>query len=505
MHTFHLKSNKGRTFLILMLLFPLFAQSQRSSCANSDFSDGTFANWVGFTSVYPYDTPGTNIGTPQSPYPSPPYYYNMGLVPGRHTIITTATSDPITCGNVMTLPPGEKQCVRLGNGGKGTWGNGIEWQREFLEYNFSITPRNSLVIYKYAAVLQDPVPHHDKSIKPRFIVSVINSQGKITDSLCGINAVFADSSALFHVCDQRIADSLGANIENEGNIIYTDWTTVAVDLRGYIGQNIKLRFETWDCGLGGHFGYAYLTAKCQEMKITANACIPGGIVTLRAPEGFTYKWLPSGQVTQSITITNAKAGDSAYVELTSVNGCKTFLKKFLFQDFPTADFDIDSMVCAGIPVHFTDKSGGDNEHWDWDFGDGSTDTIQNPVHIYSTKGIYSVRLAVRTADACTDSVATSLYICPGTAINDIEQLLIAHVYPNPSSGLFKLEIDPSTKGTIQVEISDLLGRIVYSEKNIVKNGLLQKDLDIKAQPDGIYFLTIKSAECSKVMKLIKKS
>ncbi|HSH67151.1 MAG TPA: hypothetical protein VLB84_15490, partial [Bacteroidia bacterium] len=66
-----------------------------SSCANSDFSAGDFTNWVGHTSIYPYNTPNSDVSTS-----SIAYYYNVGIVPGRHTIITTATPDPFTCGNV---------------------------------------------------------------------------------------------------------------------------------------------------------------------------------------------------------------------------------------------------------------------------------------------------------------------------------------------------------------------------------------------------------------------
>ncbi len=497
---------KGLTFLILLIGFPFFIRAQHNTCENSDFSSGTFANWTGYTSVYPYNTPGTNIGTPQSPYPSPAYYYKQGIVSGRHTIITTATPDPFTCGKVMTLPPGEKQCVRLGNGGLGPWGNGVTWQREYLTYDFTITPNNALVIYKYVAVLQDPFPHHEKPIKPRFIVSLRDTQDKGIDSLCTMREIYADSIAsMMHSCSESVADSLGGKTESPGDILYSDWTTIGLDMRPYIGKTVHLKFETWDCGLGGHFGYAYLTAKCAEMKINASTCAPGGSVTLTAPEGFSYKWLPSGEITQSIVINNAKMGDSASVELTSSNGCKSFLTTKLFTNFPTANFDVDSMLCVGQPIHFTDKSLSVNEYWNWNFGDGSIDSVQNPVHTYSTKGNYSVRLVVRNSDGCADSIVRIINICPALDVHDQGQTLAIRAYPNPSTGLYKLEIGQANIANVQVQIADVLGRVVYAENNSVKNGSLQKELDIKEQPDGIYFLTIKTPEYSKVIKLIKKN
>jgi len=56
-----------------------------------------------------------------------------------------------------------------------------------------------------------------------------------------------------------------------------------------------------------------------------------------------------------------------------------------------------------MPISFTtdttavmsNPSGGDTliiDNWEWDFGDGTTDTIQNPIHSYVTYGNYTVCL-----------------------------------------------------------------------------------------------------------------
>ncbi|MGV8110124.1 PKD domain-containing protein [Methanospirillum sp.] len=49
---------------------------------------------------------------------------------------------------------------------------------------------------------------------------------------------------------------------------------------------------------------------------------------------------------------------------------------------------------APLTVAFSDKSVGDMSSWVWDFGDGSISEEQNPVHIYSKPGIYTVSLLV---------------------------------------------------------------------------------------------------------------
>lgn len=49
---------------------------------------------------------------------------------------------------------------------------------------------------------------------------------------------------------------------------------------------------------------------------------------------------------------------------------------------------------APLTVHFTDQSTGNPTSWLWDFGDGNTDTVQNPVHTYENIGEFSVKLTI---------------------------------------------------------------------------------------------------------------
>jgi len=47
-----------------------------------------------------------------------------------------------------------------------------------------------------------------------------------------------------------------------------------------------------------------------------------------------------------------------------------------------------------LEVQFTDESAGDFDTWSWDFGDGDTSDEQNPVHIYTHPGPFTVSLGV---------------------------------------------------------------------------------------------------------------
>ena len=82
-----------------------------------------------------------------------------------------------------------------------------------------------------------------------------------------------------------------------------------------------------------------------------------------------------------------------------------------------AGFDIsNSEIYIGTEIQFNDNSYGDNiTSWQWDFeNDGTYDsTEQNPVYIYSSPGLYSVKLTVSN-ESSTDSSTRSDYIYVNT-------------------------------------------------------------------------------------------
>src|SRR5690554_5511217 len=55
------------------------------------------------------------------------------------------------------------------------------------------------------------------------------------------------------------------------------------------------------------------------------------------------------------------------------------------EEVPTADFNFSqSESCADAPIHFTDNSTGADLTYLWNFGDGQTSTVKNPIHSFST-------------------------------------------------------------------------------------------------------------------------
>jgi hypothetical protein len=78
-----------------------------------------------------------------------------------------------------------------------------------------------------------------------------------------------------------------------------------------------------------------------------------------------------------------------------------------------------------------------------------------------------------------------------------------HLFPNPNSGDFTLFI-PQIEGQAQIDIYDLLGRLVYSEKSRewVNHAIEVKNLDLAS---GNYFVRLSSGNQNYLSKLSIKN
>jgi hypothetical protein len=311
-------------------------------------------------------------------------------------------TDPNTCNQVPVVSPfGGNFSARLGNPARNS-------RAESLSYTYTVTPNSTLFTYQYAVVFEDP--GHTDDEQPRFETQVIAGGQPIPCTQYMVSA--ASNLPGFQSCPG--IDWQG----NPINIVYRNWSTVGVDLSAYIGQSVTLEFQTGDCDLGAHFGYAYIDAiGCQPMEIEVLYCVNDTVATLTAPPGFAeYLW-STGETTQSITI-DPQNYNQITCTLTSFSGCIAILTTNVNPADPQVDFDAqDSCFCDDSTVDFVNYSTSVHSpiiSWLWDFGDGTTSNLQNPTHSYSSPGTYNVTLTALTELGCWDTIThpVTLYSCP---------------------------------------------------------------------------------------------
>ncbi|MEM6342586.1 MAG: PKD domain-containing protein [Bacteroidota bacterium] len=141
----------------------------------------------------------------------------------------------------------------------------------------------------------------------------------------------------------------------------------------------------------------------------------GNTSNLRNP---SHTYATDGIYDVSLTVTNA-------------NGCQDVISKtaYIRLSHPIADFSSSTtIICPGAQVDFTDTSAPDTTltNWLWDFGDGTTSTQQNPSHIYTASGTYTVSLIVTNLLNCSDTETKLNYIT-------VQIAPTAQFTPNPAA------------------------------------------------------------------------
>ncbi|MES1218088.1 MAG: PKD domain-containing protein [Bacteroidota bacterium] len=148
-----------------------------------------------------------------------------------------------------------------------------------------------------------------------------------------------------------------------------------------------------------------------------DVCLPSGLAQFNdlsaISDGtqalFTYQWnFGDGGNAVIKNPTHNYAGTGPFnvgLVVTSNNGCTATVTKQLNTIYaePQAAFSAPAEICIGAPVNFTDQStaaGSSVTQWNWDFGDGTTSTLQNPVKNYASAGSYIVKLNVTSAKGC---------------------------------------------------------------------------------------------------------
>jgi len=332
----------------------------------------------------------------------------------RHTVhFTPNETDPRTLNHLKTVPNGEIASVRLGN-----WDNGSE--EESIVYSYTVPATGMpIILLKYAIVLEEP----GHAGPPRFQIEITNAAGQVIDPVCGAANLSTEDAAA------EGWSTVPAVSGGFGEIWYKDWTTMGMNMAPYAGQTIKIKLSTYDCSLGGHFGYAYFTLNCTEAEISGLSCGNVQTTSISAPDGFIYQWYNA--LDPSVIVSTDQ--DLSV----NMNDTSTYLCDVIFMEKPSCRFTLSASLAPRAPlsrfsplwvpsncrnyVNFrntsvvaTDKGPTSEkcETFYWDFGDGRTSTLENPIIEFPQEGgTYHVVLATGISNnMCLDTSYVDLVV-----------------------------------------------------------------------------------------------
>lgn len=118
----------------------------------------------------------------------------------------------------------------------------------------------------------------------------------------------------------------------------------------------------------------------------------------------------------------------------------------------------------------------------WDFGDGNSAPVKNPVHFYEEPFYYDVSLIT------TNKYGSNELILELDLVNTSATALatsVIHLHPNPNDGIFKLKIDLEKE--VFLEVMDLCGLLFWSAP---WSHLDEHEINLNHLPAGTYSLNV---------------
>lgn len=173
--------------------------------------------------------------------------------------------------------------------------------------------------------------------------------------------------------------------------------------------------------------------------------------------------------------------------LPSTAFAQTYLNFTINQPAPaTASFTF--LNGSGSTFAFTGMTSGSNVSWFWDFGDGGTDSVQNPLYTYAASGTYTVCLTVTDENNC---VTTECQPLTAVGIDEIPFIRDFSIHPNPFQSSAKISYQLDEFADVQVELVDMMGKqIRLIAQGQQAPGAHQYQLEGNL-PAGVYFVSLK--------------
>ena len=221
-----------------------------------------------------------------------------------------------------------------------------------------------------------------------------------------------------------------------------------------------------------------------SVKQTQNASYYAGI----SPVAF--------QIQACLTITTTDGCTSTACDYFSPQSC------YLYPNF--------TYIGQGKTVSFTDTSVGlgGPTYYEWTFGDGtSTNSEQNPIHIYPNYGNYNVCLTIGGGiQGCgSEQICRLIEVEPADGLGNIARQYGIQIYPTTLSQTLQINYQLKNKEMVTIDLLDINGKltrnITHAEQNIGAHTTQITQLDNLAS--GVYLVHIKTPTFSYTQKVVK--
>lgn len=180
------------------------------------------------------------------------------------------------------------------------------------------------------------------------------------------------------------------------------------------------------------------------------------------------------------------------------------------------------------PIRFN-ASGNSGTSYFWDFGDGTSSTHKNPIHLYAQPGVYNVTLLTYESTPCgtccdvmtleievfeghfdgtsrtwTEGGERSSNEATGTNQEMENEDSEFEVYPNPANNNAQLQFEVKNTEVYTIQLFDATGNLVQTllDEKPVTSGTHQINVNTTGLSSGMYHIVAKSQSTTRNISLV---
>ena len=218
------------------------------------------------------------------------------------------------------------------------------------------------------------------------------------------------------------------------------------------------------------------------------------------PFATSYSWtipfgatITSGATTNSIIVTFGPNPDQGVFKVYGINGCGNGAISSDFSVTINAIPDAPEVTAVGAVLTSSAPSG--NQWYN-----NITGLIPGATGQTWTAILTATYWSVVTINNCASPESNHVYVI---AIGQ-QELGISNfnVYPVPNKGLFTVALASQVQEVVTIQVFNQLGAKIYELKDVVVNGLVEKQIDLRPVAHGVYSVVILNKDRKVVRKLM---
>ncbi len=165
-----------------------------------------------------------------------------------------------------------------------------------------------------------------------------------------------------------------------------------------------------------------------------------------------------------------------------------------FSSLPEVSFDISEkelFLPDNATASFTNTSPDAVATFLWNFGDGQTETAENPTHTYTQEGSFVVSFQINSLDGCPAYALDTVQVIDGAlnaVVNGGPPAVGVEVFPNPADAYSTVFFELGRPAEVSLLLFDALGNVVRSERKLVFKS--STELQTADLPSGMYYIAV---------------